>query len=307
VTVDRRLLRWYPPRWRERYGDELLAMIEDDLAGRSPSLGMRLGLVGSGLCEQLREAGLTGSGRPAADRARGGAVAVLVGWTVLIVAGGAFAKVTERWQEAVPGPAPRWAAVGYTGVEVLAVAGAALSVVWAVSVVPALLRAVRAGAWTGLRRPVTRAIVVLVLAGAATAAMALWARHLNTGQRNGGLVGYDVGFVAWGLSVAAGVVALGVVAVKVERRLDLSAVTLRLEVGCAALLGVSGVGVGGGMATWWVSLAVRAPWAITGATRGVTSAAWAWPLGSALLLGLGGAAVAGAGATRVLSAAREGL
>jgi len=31
-----RLLRWYPPAWRERYADEFVAMVEDTLDGRRP-------------------------------------------------------------------------------------------------------------------------------------------------------------------------------------------------------------------------------------------------------------------------------
>lgn len=30
-----RLLRWYPPTWRERYADEFLAMVEDTLDWRA--------------------------------------------------------------------------------------------------------------------------------------------------------------------------------------------------------------------------------------------------------------------------------
>jgi hypothetical protein len=29
-----RLLRWYPRAWRERYGEEFLALVEDTLGGR---------------------------------------------------------------------------------------------------------------------------------------------------------------------------------------------------------------------------------------------------------------------------------
>ena len=31
--TPRKLLRWYPRAWRERYGEEFLAMIEDSLDG----------------------------------------------------------------------------------------------------------------------------------------------------------------------------------------------------------------------------------------------------------------------------------
>jgi hypothetical protein len=30
------LLRWYPRAWRQRYGDEFLALVEDGLDGQRP-------------------------------------------------------------------------------------------------------------------------------------------------------------------------------------------------------------------------------------------------------------------------------
>src|SRR5690348_9135046 len=47
-----RLLRWYPRAWRERYGDECLAMVEDTLDGRSPGWRLRLGAARAGLRER---------------------------------------------------------------------------------------------------------------------------------------------------------------------------------------------------------------------------------------------------------------
>jgi hypothetical protein len=38
-----KLLRWYPRGWRERYGEEFLAMIEDSLGGRRPGWPCRAG------------------------------------------------------------------------------------------------------------------------------------------------------------------------------------------------------------------------------------------------------------------------
>jgi hypothetical protein len=49
-----RLLRWYPRAWRERYGDEFLAMVEDGLDGRRPGWRLRFGVVGAGLRERAR-------------------------------------------------------------------------------------------------------------------------------------------------------------------------------------------------------------------------------------------------------------
>ena len=67
------MLRWYPPAWRARYGDELTALMEDMYAasGRVPPRA-RLGLVRAGLVERAREAGLVGTAVGPAARVTGG-------------------------------------------------------------------------------------------------------------------------------------------------------------------------------------------------------------------------------------------
>jgi hypothetical protein len=47
-----RLLRWYPRAWRERYGEEFLAVVEDSLDGRPPGWRLRLAVAGYGLRER---------------------------------------------------------------------------------------------------------------------------------------------------------------------------------------------------------------------------------------------------------------
>jgi len=51
-----RLLRWYPRAWRERYGDEFLALVEDTLDGREPGWRLHLSVVWAGLRERGRRA-----------------------------------------------------------------------------------------------------------------------------------------------------------------------------------------------------------------------------------------------------------
>jgi hypothetical protein len=41
----RRLLRWYPRAWRERYGDEFLATVEDISGGGPPTARLRLSVA----------------------------------------------------------------------------------------------------------------------------------------------------------------------------------------------------------------------------------------------------------------------
>ena len=57
-----RVLRWYPPAWRSRYGDEMAALLEDTYVSASDvPLGERVALATSGLAERVREADLVGS------------------------------------------------------------------------------------------------------------------------------------------------------------------------------------------------------------------------------------------------------
>jgi hypothetical protein len=54
------LLRWYPRAWRERYGEEFLALVEDTLAGDRPGWRLRLAVAWSGLRERGHAARLAG-------------------------------------------------------------------------------------------------------------------------------------------------------------------------------------------------------------------------------------------------------
>ena len=50
------LLRWYPRAWRERYGGELAALIQDNLDEGRPAWRLRLSAIGGGLRERFRQA-----------------------------------------------------------------------------------------------------------------------------------------------------------------------------------------------------------------------------------------------------------
>ncbi len=47
-----KLLRWYPRAWRDRYGEEFLAMVEDSLDGERPGRRLRLSVAWAGLRER---------------------------------------------------------------------------------------------------------------------------------------------------------------------------------------------------------------------------------------------------------------
>ena len=59
-----RLVRWYPRRWRERYGDEFTELLVSDIAERPDSLARTLDVARGGLLARLAGAGLA-SGAPA--------------------------------------------------------------------------------------------------------------------------------------------------------------------------------------------------------------------------------------------------
>jgi hypothetical protein len=51
----RRVLRWYPAAWRRRYGEELIAMLDDDTHGHDElPRRTRMSLIRSGLIERVR-------------------------------------------------------------------------------------------------------------------------------------------------------------------------------------------------------------------------------------------------------------
>ena len=50
-----RSLRWYPPAWRRRYGEELIALLEDTYADGPIPLSCRRSLFRSGMTERVRE------------------------------------------------------------------------------------------------------------------------------------------------------------------------------------------------------------------------------------------------------------
>ena len=109
-TMTRSILRWYPARWRARYGDEFIAMIADDLGGRRPTLRYRFAIARSGLNERLRGAGLLGNSVSPSEQVRGGALTVLCAFALFVIPGVAFAKISEHWdqsfQRGLPGICP---------------------------------------------------------------------------------------------------------------------------------------------------------------------------------------------------------
>lgn len=159
-----RLLRWYPRAWRERYGDEFLAMVEDTLDGGGPGWRLRLGVARSGLRER-------GRGLARSRRKRGlGRLGMFV-MTGCVLAG----VISDAGENR--GTAGSWqAAVAVTVLAVLGVVtGAAIVAAVTIARRP-LARFLRAGGWPEVR---VRVIAAVVATGAA-AGVLTWLVLLQT-------------------------------------------------------------------------------------------------------------------------------
>ncbi len=191
-----RLLRWYPRTWRERYGEELLALIQDTLDEGRPTWRLRLGVVGGGLRERVRQA--VRAGTAAAKR-------MSTGWLMTVMAGLILGNLPWNLKVPLP-PARAWqktaafdALVGAFAVTgVLVLAGGLVAA-------PAFIAFLREGGWPKIRRRVAWAAGATVAAGGGLAGLFLGQRSMSSAQLSHSWA-YATGVVA---TTAALVAALG--------------------------------------------------------------------------------------------------
>ena len=303
-----RLLRWYPPSRRARYGDEMTALVEDTHDTGDVPFRQRVAIAWAGTVERARAAGVLGDSAGPNERVRAGSLLILCAWALFIVAGSIFAKFTDNWFGMTPSMHRGIPDASYTAVQWAGGVGVLQVLVAAAIVVPAFVRLLRQGGWNSLRGPVMRAGAVGAGAIGLTAVLVVWAHHLSSYERNGGLLAYGIVFVAWGFTVVAAVAVSTGAAVAVGRRLDLSRRTLRVLGSLALVLAVTMAVVMTGVLVWWSSVATNAPWVMRrGIGNGlpVTSSTVPPTLVLVGVLMLVGLAVAAAGAIRLAPALRS--
>jgi hypothetical protein len=266
----RSVLRWYPAAWRERYGDELVAMVEDDLEGRRPPLRMRASLLAAGLRERAHSTGLTGDGASdPARRLRAGSLVVLAAFALFAVAGAGYAKLSEHFTAFMPAGPAATAQTAYDLVAAFAAVSAAATVLGAMFVLPAFVCLLRAGGWERVKRPILQLVAFGVATTAATAGLAFWAHHLAAPARNGGDAAYTVGVLGLAL-LLVGTLALTVrVVVASTQHLEISLRVLRAEGALAALVFLSMLTMTGATAWWWATTARSAPGFLGGGANGI--------------------------------------
>jgi hypothetical protein len=283
-VTNHSMLRWYPARWRDRYGDELAAMIEDDLEGETPTLRYRLAIARSGLNERLRDAGLVGGSASPSERVRGGALTVLCAFALFVVSGIGFAKVSEHWDQSIHGGSRHLPAISFNLLGSLAVACGVAVVIAAVVLLPTFVQFLRTGGWQAIRRRVWWAVAATAATGAAIGGLAIWARHLTNYQRNVGLGWYQVAFVIAAILFATTVATWTAVAVTTTRRINIGLGQLKivgiLAISVAACMPIMTAAA----AVWWGSMATTAPWFLTGTPVGSSASPWAANLLGVLVL-----------------------
>jgi hypothetical protein len=285
-TEPERLLRWYPPAWRERFGEELVALIEDTEGRSHLGLRFRLSIVRAGLAQRLATGGLVGDQVSPAERLRAGSLVVLGAWAVFVIAGCGFAKFSEHWQAVTPPGAQRLPAASFDFVQVAASVVVGIVVIGAVVAAPVFARFIRAGRWPEIRRQVVRATIVSTVTVAATVGLILVAGHLNRHQRNEGLWSYALVVAVWAILVAATIGTWVVAATATVRRLSLSVTTARVEGTLAVLVCVAMVAITAATAIWWGTVAWAAPGFFRTGPLWTSGSPWAPPmiLASGLML-----------------------
>jgi hypothetical protein len=149
------LLRWYPRAWRERYGEELLVLIQDSLQEGPSAWRLPLSVIWGGLRERGRQARHAATASFKAAWSDKGSAILLAG----LICGFGLDSLTTASSAARPWQAVALdallAAVALTGALVLADGLVAL---------PALVRFLRAGGWPKIRRRVGWAAGVTAVA-----------------------------------------------------------------------------------------------------------------------------------------------
>lgn len=301
----RSMLRWYPARWRARYGDELAAMIEDDLGGGRPSFSFRWAIIRSGLHERLHDAGLLGDSKPPAERVRNGALTILCAFALFVISGVAFGKISEHWDEAIHRGSRRAPAVFFNSLTGIAVACGVAVVVATVVLLPTFVSFLRAGGWTAIRRQVWRAVVGTLVTIAAGGVLVVRAHQLTSYQRNHGWGWYQILFVLVGVLCATTVFAWSAAAVAITRRLTIESAKLKILGFLAVAVALSMPMMTAAAAAWWGAMAATAPWFLAGTPNGSAPSPLIANLFAVLTVMMLASAIGSGGMIRVLRSWRE--
>jgi hypothetical protein len=207
-----RLLCWYPRAWRERYGEELLVLIQDTLDEGRPTWRLRLGVIWGGLRERVHQAGRAVR---AADKWRTG----VNRWS-LFVTGVVLASVPEAVRGS-PSQVRGWQAAAADGVLAAVALTGAVVLASGLTALPALIRFLRAGGWPKVRRRILKAAGATVVAGGVLAGVSAVSGSRSLAQLNTSWV-FVFGNAAAALAIAVTIGLWAGAAVATARHLTLA-------------------------------------------------------------------------------------
>jgi hypothetical protein len=192
-----KLLRWYPRAWRDRYGEEFLAMVEDSLDGERPGRRLRLSVARAGLRERGHRVRLAG------QRAARPVLSALTGrWWTFFVAGYVFAILPYEFKASSGAAQGWWVTAALAALAAVAVLGGVCVLASGLLALPAFGRFLRAGGWRQIRRRVAWAAAATVAAGGSLAALVQVPGSLTYDQLSGSGV-FFLGAAATGLLLTA--------------------------------------------------------------------------------------------------------
>lgn len=258
---ERLMLRWYPRSWRDRYGDELRALVAEEASSGRVSLRTYVELAIAGTRERLRAGGLVGEGRSHREDVRSGALAILCAWSLFSIGGIGFQNLSENFQPAVAGTSAATISIASFDVIVAAaVVGVILLGIGALAALPAFVRFVRAGRLGEVRRWFVWAVASTLVEGGALAAILPWAHSLSAEDRAGALPSYSMAVLGFAVLTSVMLAMWTVAAVATARRVELSPRTLSLEgVLALTLCGLMAI-ITFATLIWWTAIASGAPW-----------------------------------------------
>lgn len=267
------MLRWYPAQWRQRYGDELVAMIDDTIGDQRPTLRFRWSIAWAGIRERGHATGLVGAQRDAHSQVRAGALLVLCSWSAFVIAGAMFQKQSEHYARGVPAASRTMVTSVYDLVVWMSVLASLAVVVGTLVALPSFISFVKNGGWRQVRRHVVTASLLSLATVATLFGLKAWGHGLSVVQRNGQDFYFSLAFVAFALVVCTAIIEWTVVGVVSVRRMTLSRRVLRFEARLAYAVAFSMVVITVAVALWWMLEGIAAPsFFDNGATGGATIA-----------------------------------
>jgi hypothetical protein len=203
VPGYQKLLRWYPRAWRERYGEEFLAMIEDTLDGQHLTLRLRISVAWGGLRERARSRTRI-LGRTAAAPLRAAFGAGIDRRWAFFLSGWLLAGLPAQFGVSVPAATTGRAAAALDAEAAVGALAAAVVLARCVIALPAFGRFVRAGGWRKVRRQVAWAAGATAVAAGALAGLVLASAPVTFAQWNQSLT-FALGALMTALLITAAI------------------------------------------------------------------------------------------------------